>query len=403
MVFIRCSQLLTPRGPLSGGVLVDGGQILAVCADGEPPPAAVLRARQVDLGECLIAPGLVNAHTHIELSWMAAQRPSGGDYSGWLRELLALQPSFSEPTAREAARVEIAKLEMRGTVAVGDIGNDLWVAELLAQSDLEGVLFHELLGRDEARAEATFSAAEARLAALTTAAGWRHTLAPHAPHTVSPTLLGLLARRARRLGAPLSIHLAESQEEAAFLRGEGPFVELFQERNFGAPPATSARSSTAVAAAAGVLMANTAAVHAVQLDDEDLKLLARSKATVVSCPRSNDYLGVGQPRLAELLEAGVPLALGTDSLASAPDLDLFAEMQFLRQQHPQIAAQTVVQAATAGGARALGLEDRFGQIAPGMSSAMIAIELPHGADPYELLCSNPKRIQTVRSIERDKG
>jgi cytosine/adenosine deaminase-related metal-dependent hydrolase len=216
-------------------------------------------------------------------------------------------------------------------------------------------------------------------------------------------LLELLADRATRLGEPLSIHLAESQEEAAFLRGEGPFVELFKERNFGAPPATVARSSTAVVAAAGALNANTAAVHAVQLDDEDRRLLAQSNATVVSCPRSNDYLGVGQPHLSALLEAGVPLALGTDSLASAPDLDLFAEMQFLHQQHPLISAPTLVEAATAGGARALGLQDRFGQIAPGMSSALIAVELPQGVDPYELLCSNPKRIQSVRSIERDEG
>jgi cytosine/adenosine deaminase-related metal-dependent hydrolase len=203
-----------------------------------------------------------------------------------------------------------------------------------------------------------------------------------------------LAEYARAERVPLSIHLAESAAETAFLaHGGGPFREFFERQGFLGDAFEVPRCTPLERIeAAGIPGPDTLVVHAVRLNSDEIERLGQSGSTVVTCPRSNAYLGVGVAPVPALLDAGVKLALGTDSLASAPDLDLFAEMSALRDAHPGLDPAVIVRAATQGGASALGLANSFGTIEPGKSSRLTVVPFGAGGDPFEYLCACPETV-----------
>jgi cytosine/adenosine deaminase-related metal-dependent hydrolase len=143
----------------------------------------------------------------------------------------------------------------------------------------------------------------------------------------------------------------------------------------------------------GIFSSRTLAVHCVHLDQQDHSLLQAGQVTVVTCPRSNARLGVGTAPIQKLLSAGIPVALGTDSLASNPDLDLFAEMAALVDAHEGLYPAPVLRMATLNGARALGLDDRLGSIEVGKLAALLVIPLDDpGTKPFDAVCSNPELV-----------
>ena len=355
-----------------------------------------------DLGSAIVLPGLVNAHTHLELSWLGEGQVPHGDYVDWLRALLELREGSDATRAVGSAERAIRFAVDRGTVAVGDVGNEGWTAPLVARSPLYGVMFHELYGLATDRAEATLARAVERMELLAAdedvaAAGDRLCLAltPHAPHTTSTALLRALAGRAAASDEPLSIHVAESAAEVSLLGdGSGKLAELFRERAFAGddwkPPG---RSPVEHLTRLGALSEATLAVHCVHVDQLDRSSLQSSRATVVTCPRSNAALGVGTAPVPELMREGVPVAMGTDSLASAPDLDMFAEMRALREQHPDLSPAAALRMATLNGARALGLGDRLGSIEVGKLAELIVVPCPAETEsPLDVLCANPERV-----------
>jgi cytosine/adenosine deaminase-related metal-dependent hydrolase len=290
----------------------------------------------------------------------------------------------------------------RGTVAVADVANDTWVAPLLAASGLYAVLFHEILGLEANRVEPLLAEAAERLERLADDPAVREAgdrvrveLTPHAPHTTSAPLLRALAGRSAAAGEPLSIHVAESEAETAFLAdGGGPLAELFRERGFGdgswKPPG---QSPVEYLDRIGLLSERTLAVHCVGIGQRDHSRLQARGVTVVTCPRSNRHLGVGRAPIPQLLREGVPVALGTDSLASVPDLDPFAEMAALREEHPSLTPAAVLRMATLNGARALRLDDRLGSIEAGKLALLVVVPLPdEETDVLELLCSTPPEV-----------
>lgn len=387
-----------------GAVGVEAGRIVAV-----GPRASLLHRRGTsidwrDLGSVALLPGLINAHTHLELSWLGDDRPEGGSYVEWVRRLLSQRErgAASDPTV--AVERELVTLIARGTVAVGDVANDPWSVPILARSGLHGVAFQELYGVADDDAPRIIARARATRAALAddarvgdAASRLVVALTPHAPHTTSVTLLRELAADSDRASTPLSIHVAESEAEIEWLaQGRGPMGDLFRQR--GLPdraPGPVGDSPVRRLDRLGLLGRRTLVVHAVHVDREEIGILHQRGASVVTCPRSNSYLGVGRAPVAALLAAGVQVALGTDSLASCPDLDLFAEMAAVRVEHG-IPAEIVLRMATLHGARALGLTDRLGAIAVGRLAQLIAVPLALGADdPFEPLCRRPREVHRV--------
>jgi cytosine/adenosine deaminase-related metal-dependent hydrolase len=234
---------------------------------------------------------------------------------------------------------------------------------------------------------------------------WRIVPTPHGPHTTSPQLIRMLAARAAAAGEPISIHVAESRSEIDLIRdGSGPLPDLLREREMW-DPGFEPRGHTPVEHLdrLGALTAGTLAVHCVHLTQADHSRLQMRGATMVTCPRSNRYLGVGKAPVPQLLGQGIPVALGTDSLASAPDLDLFAEMAALLDEHPALTPRAVLRMATLNGAAALGLARRLGSIEPGKSDRLLAVPLADLQHPVTEVCSNPTEVYRLEDAPHGAG
>jgi cytosine/adenosine deaminase-related metal-dependent hydrolase len=364
------------------------------------------------LGSAVLMPGLVNAHTHLELSWMAASVPRGADYTAWVRALIVRRQDEELTEARRRAEEAAAVMVARGTVGVGDIGNLDWSAGVLARSGMHGVHFHEIFGFRAADGDRLFADAVRVVDEVGESDGFRDAdervrvaITPHAPHTTSPALLRSIARRAASSGDPLSIHVAESAAEVALLQaGSGPFADLLRERAMWDDDWSPAgRTPVAHLDQLGVLTAATLAVHCVRVGAADIQTLQKRGVTVVTCPRSNERLGVGTAPVSRFLSAGIPVAIGTDSLASAPDLDLFAEMAALRESDAGIPPRTLVRMATWNGAAALRLS-QLGSIEAGKLARLIVVQLDteqEGRDPFEAVCSRPARVHPLTSAPRE--
>jgi cytosine/adenosine deaminase-related metal-dependent hydrolase len=220
----------------------------------------------------------------------------------------------------------------------------------------------------------------------------------HAPYSTSPALLSAIAHRAG--DAPLSIHLAESVEEVEFLRtGLGPIREMLAElgawnESWEAPNCDPVEYLHRV----GYLRRGLLAVHAVHLTDDALERLRRAGATVVTCPRSNVWVGAGLPRLSHFYATGVPVAVGTDSLASAPTLNLFDELEEMRRIAPDVAPGALLASATREGARALGCGHDYGTIEAGKRAALISVDVPAGVTDVEEYLVSGVPLSDVRWV-----
>ncbi len=234
-------------------------------------------------------------------------------------------------------------------------------------------------------------------------------LAPHAPYSVSPRLFqGIRAAQARTPFLPSSVHLGESPEEVELLAaGTGAWRALLERLNAWddewTPPGCS---PAAYLEQMRVLDGRLLAVHGVQCDDADLAVLKARGATLVTCPRSNDYVGVGDPPVERFYRSGVAVAVGTDSLASNDDLNLFSDVARMRAIAPRVPAARLLESATVVGARALGFEDRSRGIEPGVPSSLIAIEIPRDVvDVEEYLVSGiaPAQVRWVDDLIAECG
>jgi len=394
MQLLRSAWLLPITAPpiRDGVVAVSDGRVVWLGRAGDPgEPIAPLR----DLGEGVLLPGLVNAHCHLELSHLAGKLPLAGGFVPWVEGVVASRGQHTSEQIASAASAAITALECSGTVALGDVSNTLAHLERLSASSLSAVVFLELLAWDPAMAQATLAWGDGVLRERGTALrpGLELRLAAHAPHSVSPELLRLLAAR----GGPAAIHLAESPDEAQFLaNGTGAWPGFLASRGLG-PVSFAPRRQSPVryADGLGVLHEHLVAAHGVQVDAVDRALLRERGVHVVLCPRSNASLGVGRAAAPALHAAGVKLALGSDSLASAPSLDVLDDAILLREQFPELALASILRMATLGGAEALGLPE-LGAVAPGRRAAFAyapAKSTPR--DPEAFLLSGDARLERV--------
>jgi aminodeoxyfutalosine deaminase len=380
--------------PIPGGaIVVDNGQITAV------GPLDVIRAGcNADVTHfpgCAITPGLVNAHTHLELTHFPAWKVRKGldylpkTYVEWIQQMVkirrALQPGELELSVREGLRLSIES----GVTAVGEILTDFSMAPLYCASPLNGRIFLEGIGHDRLQCEDLLERMET---ALKTIQGGLHPgLSPHTPYTVSEKLFRRIHELSGRLGIPKAVHLSEPLEEVAFMHDTtGPFAEVLYpmahwEEYLPHPRRTT---STQYLHDLGFLDDSTVAIHAVHVTPSDVAMLKEKGVTVVLCPRSNDRLFVGKAPHHLFKKNGVALALGTDSLASNDSLSLLDEMRFLREIAPgEFTAEELLTMATLGGARALKIEAVTGSLDRGKRGDFLVFSGFSGDSqaPYEML------------------
>ncbi len=350
-----------------GAVALDGDHVVAV------GPAQEIEARfeRAEVLDAVLLPALVNAHLHLELSHLAGLVPGGQGLAPWIEKLVAARQRAGG--VEEAMAPAAASLSHAGVAAVGDVGNTLGSLRHIAREGIGGTLFHEVFGFSAERARAAAAAAaEMRERAGPPPPGLRVVPSPHAVYSTGPGLLSELLS-----AGPASIHLAEDPAERAFCaRMEGPFADL--SRRLGATDLRPLGRS-AVACAARHLHAQALAVHVVDLDDTDLADLARSRSTAVLCPRSNLFIGKRLPDLLRLLDAEVPLAIGTDSLASSPSLFPLAELATLHGAFPEVPPERLFPLAWNGAAVGA---PAVGRLAPGTAPGILAAPLG-GARPRD--------------------
>jgi cytosine/adenosine deaminase-related metal-dependent hydrolase len=206
-------------------------------------------------------------------------------------------------------------------------------------------------------------------------------VSPHAPYTISPSLLRMLVMYAKRRNQPVAMHLAESEEELQLLdSGSGPFQELLGDRSMwdatAIPPSTRPLTYLRMLAESP----RSLVIHGNYLDHAEFAFLAEhaDRMSLIHCPRTHAYFAHPQLPLAALLKNGVHVAIGTDSRASNPDLSMLGEIRHLAHAHQDVAPDTILRMATLSAAEALGRADGLGSITPGKLANLVALPVQSG-------------------------
>ena len=327
-----------------------------------PAPRGV---QSIEFPDGELMPGLVNCHTHLELMQLGGgTRHDDPDFLQWIRRIRELKETTSAEAFYGAAVAGIRDCWARGVTCVAETGSTGAVMRALHDLGGRGIVYHEVFGPDPKQAHASMRELEAgvlrlrRLATSQLLVG----VSPHAPYTVSAPLYEAVADYARREGLPVAVHLAESKEETQLVRdGAGPFAEALRAR--GIAVAAQHVSPVQYVVQRGVITRGTLCIHCVQVDQDDVHTLAVRGATIAHCPRSNAAHRHGRAPVKVFQEEGIPVGLGTDSVVSVGELNLWAEADAAG-----LAGDAALRALTIEGARALGWDREIGSLEVGKAA-----------------------------------
>jgi aminodeoxyfutalosine deaminase len=379
--------------PLARGTItIQKDRILAVDKAGT-------RTADIDLGNVAILPGLVNTHTHLDLSDALNQCPPTPDFTAWLRAVIAHRRRQTPEDVAKAIDMGLAQCLRYGTTLVGDIsaGGTSW--EPLTHAPLRAVVFYELLGLNEQRAKESFDRAAQWVAGHQPTATCVLGLSPHAPYSVGDWLFRKTAEYTRDLDwcwdgkyekfLKVAVHLAETVAELFLLQEKsGPFVRFLSE--------LGAWDPAGLVPSIQKILDHRFPDGALFIHGNYLSPLTKLPGYLVYCPRTHAAFGHPPHRFREFMRNGTPVALGTDSLASNPDLDVLAEARFIHERYPDFPGWVIMHMATLSGATALG-HFRTGSLSKEKSADLVILPLPddHAADPHSLVLKSSLPIKAV--------
>lgn len=385
-----CPRWSWYRGQFVSGlrVTIQNEQIVRVATQRQPG--------EIDRSDLLLLPGLVNAHTHLEFSSLDQPIPHDGTFASWIRAVVQWRRGQTEADHLSALQRGLSESTAAGVAAIGEISTRS--QQCLAGDVPYQVSFREALGLAATAVEPQLELARSHLNAASDLARYRPGLSPHAPYSLHHDLFQGIVDLARAHRCPLAMHLAETEEELELLRtGTGPLAELFAEWGLwrvgqSAPFRKPIEVLRALRKLPSVLV-----IHGNYLDAEEFDELAGCENfTVVYCPRTHSYFGHRRYPIAELMRRGIRVALGTDSRASNPDLNLLADLRHAAQLHPEIEPSAWIEMVTRNGATALGLGERFGSIEEGASARQCELVIPGGVtDPLEVVLDSGQ-VQSSR-------
>jgi cytosine/adenosine deaminase-related metal-dependent hydrolase len=365
--------------PVRDGALgVEDGRITFVGRWRDAP-----RGDARDLGDALRLPGLINTHTHLELTVM---RGLLGElpFARWITTLQRAKTNvLTRESMLDAATLGIAEGLLAGVTTYADTCDSGVALEAMHTMGVRGVMYQEVFGPQPADCDRSLGELRAKLDAQggRTDGLRRLGVSPHAPYTVSDALFEAVRDLTMERRVPMAVHIAESAEEDALVRdGTGPFAEAHRAR--GIPVAPRGHSPIALLERLGVMRVKPLLIHCVRARQADIDRIAHADCAIAHCPASNAKLGHGSAPLPEWLAAGIRVGLGSDSMASNDRMHLLEEArlavfaQRLRVlSHEVISAAQALELPTIGGARALAIDDRVGSLEPGKEADFAAFPL----------------------------
>jgi cytosine/adenosine deaminase-related metal-dependent hydrolase len=369
-----------------------------------------------DLGEVALIPALVNAHTHLEFSHLREPLGHPGmEFTQWIREIVRYRKTQNESektdsdsgsAKHKAIQRGLVESYRSGVGCIGEIATmpfdrDDYRCPSKRESEIDVLVFQEQLGRDRAMLAQKRSELEqlsleqlslARLlsplvGAKTVTAGqlaaeFSHLyfgVSPHAPYSVHPALLDQIVDHAAERKLPVAMHLAETEAERVLLTQQtGPFKELLQDLGvWDLDSFLPAQSFTDILYVLS-RCSRSLIVHGNFLRSEEIETIAkfRDRMAIVYCPRTHDYFRFSHYPLNELRNAGVTVAVGTDSRASNPDLNLYADLKMIASKFPELTALEILEMGTSSSAIALGLAQLVGNLRPGKLARLSVISNP---------------------------
>jgi cytosine/adenosine deaminase-related metal-dependent hydrolase len=356
----------------------------------------------------VVLPGLVNAHTHLELSALQGHVPGGAGFVSWVEHLIGAR--IEAPPEEDAGAISRAvdELEAHGTTGIGEVTNSLAAVTALAHRGFVGCVFHEVFGVDRASVDRRIAelprTLEDRVGAWPSA-DLTYSPTPHTLYTTHRSAVERLLREARERGARTSIHLAEHAAERRYLeRGDGPVANWYASRLKLSPLAMEwpGKASIDLADEVGALDPSVLCVHLTDARGDELRRVAERGSPVVFCPRSNLFIETRLPPLLAARAAGIMPALGTDSLASNASLDVLAEARALADRFPSVPAADLLTMATWAGALALGRRD-IGRIARGARPGLVLVEGEPSGDPSAHVLKHVRAPRRWISRRRAEG
>jgi len=361
-----------------GAVSVDGGRIAYVGpADGSPS------GTRVELGDALLLPGLVNAHSHLELTAMRGFLEDL-DFPRWITRLNGVKRAvLDRDRMLDAARLGLVEGIRHGITTYADTCDSGVAFDAMLEAGVRGIMYQEVFGPDPRQCDESLAGLRAKIDALRPreTASVRVGVSPHAPYTVSDALYAAVARYAKSESLGIAVHIAESEAERELVEaGDGVFARGLRKRGIDIRP--RARTSIELLRETGVLQQRPLLIHCVRLDAGDIHHVASHAAPIAHCPISNAKLGHGVAPMLECLAAGITVAIGSDSVASNNRMDMLAEARaaILAQRarvgrHDAMCARDALELVTIGGARALGLDAEIGTLDVGKSADLAAFPL----------------------------
>jgi cytosine/adenosine deaminase-related metal-dependent hydrolase len=364
--------------PIVNGITAIEDEHIAAVGSAEAITQQYPGADVVDLGAVMLMPQAVNAHTHLELTPLAAlgqEYIADRSFVQWILELLTRWRATPAEVQVEGSRAACRMLIESGTAAVGDISNTHASLAPLLESGLYGIIYHEVLDPNPAEAPRLLRKAQEQIRRWRSEYGEeriRFGVTLHTPFSVSAELFRLTVPWVIEEQVPFCIHTAESPAETEYLLyGTGEIADVLRPpamplQEWIAPPGCS---PVAYLERLGVLASRPLLMHGVQVDHADLQLLAKQHIPMAHCPRSNYLLNCGRMPIEAYQEADVLVAMGTDSLSSSPSLSVWEEAVYAMRTHQgagvKLDAHDLLRICTLDGARALGFDDLLGSLEPG--------------------------------------
>src|SRR3989339_632096 len=400
MIIVRAKYLIPhPEHCIeNGAVAIKGTKIHHVGTFDEIKTLANVE-KIIDLGNAVILPGLINIHTHLDLTNLHNRIKPTSNFTHWVFQIVGTRIRWKEEDYISSIEKGINLCVESGTTTVADIANTEYSFSVLKKSPLRKVVYKEVIDLNPDHAKDVLKKTQSELSTITTDDLLSVGISPHAPYSVSKELYQTIAQFAGETGIPVCTHIAETRDEIEFLtKGTGSYPTFLRQLrampdNWQAPGLTPIHYLNETE----IFRNRPLLIHCNYITDEEISVIKSSGASVAFCPRSHHFFGHTNHPVQKLLDAEINVGLGTDSLASNDTLNIIDEMKFLYLNN-SIPLNILLTMATINGAKALGLESKTGQIKEGFQADLCGVRLPDtpvGNIYVQLLDITSKNIFTM--------